>query len=286
MHSAPATLLLLSLFARLGEAQSTSPGAVSDSTVQPLTPVSRCTAGPGGQLVTGSPDTAEATDNNCASAMAAAQAQMSPAQMGQLQALMNPDLLARMQALMSPAQMAQLKGQMSPELLAQMQAQMRQVPKGQMQQAQMPPGQMPIEVPGMPPQVGGPGMPMPGINPMSGEAGGKNIELSSHLVRDLKKGKTVVRNIDWTPGSGTVSNQGSSAFTGAMAKVAAAMKQAGGSYRVDLYMDQQSGNVVVRTLGPQRLAAVQASLAKGGATPQMGQARKDGDPRLEIVKLK
>jgi hypothetical protein len=122
--------------------------------------------------------------------------------------------------------------------------------------------------------------------PTSGEAGGKKIELSSDLVRDLKKGKTVVRNIDWIPGAGSVTTGSSEAFTGAMVQIAAAMKQAGGAYRIDLYMDQQSGDIVVRTLGPQRLAAVRASLAKGGATPQIGEPRKDGDPRLEIVRLK
>ena len=107
----------------------------------------------------------------------------------------------------------------------------------------------------------------------------------------MKKGKTVIRNIDWVPGGGNVSSAGADEFARAMAQVAAAMKQTKGSYRIDLYMDQQSGNIVVRTLGPQRLAAVQGSLVRGGAPPgadgpQIGKSEKDRDPRLEVVRLK
>jgi hypothetical protein len=127
---------------------------------------------------------------------------------------------------------------------------------------------------------------MPGYARDNG--GSKGIQLSSDPVRDLKQGKTVVRNIDWVPGGGTVTAAGSDAFAGAMGKIAAAMKQVGGSYSVELYMDPQSGDIVVRKLGPLRLATVQASLVKAGAGgngPQVGQAKKDGEPRLEIVRL-
>ncbi len=180
---------------------------------------------------------------------------------------------------MDPAMMAAYSAQMAAAMQA-MQAGMAQAGAGG---AGMPPGAM-----AMPP--GAMGMP-PGAMGMPGEAGGKALEVSADLSGDLKKGKTVIRNIDWVPGGGTVSPAGADGFTQAMAQVAAAMKQAGGSYRLDLYMDKQSGDVVVKTLGPQRLAAVQASLVKGGASPgadgpQIGKSKKDGDPRLEIVKLK
>ncbi len=141
--------------------------------------------------------------------------------------------------------------------------------------------------------TGGAGMPpgMPQAMGASGEGGGKALEVSSDLPGDLKKGKTVIRNIDWIPGGETVSPSGADGFAWAMAQVAAAMKQAGGAYRLDLYMDKQSGDAMVGTLGPQRLAAVQAALVEGGATPgadgpQIGKSKKAGDPRLEIVRLK
>jgi hypothetical protein len=181
-----------------------------------------------------------------------------------------------------PAMMAAYSAQMAAAMQA-MQAGMAQAGAGG---AGMPPG-MPPGAMAMPPGMGMP----PGAMGTPGEAGGEALEVSSDLPGDLKNGKTVIRNIDWVPGGGTVSPAGADGFSQAMAQVAAAMKQAGGSYRLDLYMDQQSGDVVVKTLGPQRLATVRAALVEGGAAPepdgpQIGKSKKDGDPRLEVVKLK
>jgi hypothetical protein len=194
------------------------------------------------------------------------------------------------------AQMPSMPGNGDPQSTAVMQAmraRMAQMGAG----AGMPPGAMAMSpeelMKQMRAQMGAAGdsMPLGLTQGPPGEGGVKALEVSSDLAGDLKKGKTVIRNIDWVPGRGAVSPAGADGFARAMAQVAAAMKQAGGSYRVDLYMDKQSGNVVVRTLGPQRLAAVQASLVEGGATPgadgpQIGKSEKDGDPRLEVVRLK
>ena len=234
---------------------------------------------------------------------------MSPEQLKQMQAPMgamqgngDAQTAALMQAMQARiAQMAGGKGAMamSPEQLKQMQAQMAamqgngnaQSPaamQAQMDQAMAGGDSMPRGAMAMPP--GEMGMPL-GSMGMAGGRVAKALDLSSDLPGDLKKGKTIIRNIDWIPGGGTVSPAGADDFAHAMARVAAAIKQAGGSYRLDLYMDKQSGNIVVRTLGPQRLAAVQASLVEDGATPgtdgpQIGKSMRDGDPRLEIVRLK
>jgi hypothetical protein len=144
-------------------------------------------------------------------------------------------------------------------------------------------------VAGAPPGInlgGGAGLSVPGKSRMSGEEEENPIGLSSDLARDLKQGKTLVRNIDWEAGAGAVAPEGAASFDRAMAQLAAAMSQVGGSYQLDLYMDQESPKVVVRTLGPQRLATIQSSLAKRGVTPRLGEIRKDGDPRVEIVRLK
>jgi hypothetical protein len=234
---------------------------------------------------------------------------MSPEQLKQLQAQMgamkgNGDAqsTALMQAMQ--ARMAQMAGGagamgMSPEQFKQLGEQMAAMQgngtalspaaiQAQMDQAKAGGDSTPPEVRAMPPEEMGMNL---GAMGMSGGRVAKALEVSSDLPGDMKKGKTVIRNIDWIPGGGTVSPAGADGFDRAMAQVAAAMKQAGGSYRIDLYMDKQSGNIVVRTLGAQRLAAIQASLVKGGASkgadgPQIGTSSKDGDPRVEIVRLK
>jgi hypothetical protein len=131
-----------------------------------------------------------------------------------------------------------------------------------------------------------PGMPMAPGAAGPGEAAGKALEISADLGADLKKGKTIVRNIDWIAGGEAVSTEGADAFTRGLTGIAAAMAQAGSAYRLDLYMDKQSGDAVVRTLGPRRLAAVQQALLQQGAPDtEIGKSKKDKDPRLEIVKL-
>jgi hypothetical protein len=124
------------------------------------------------------------------------------------------------------------------------------------------------------------------------EAPGLSVELSPDLAADLAKGKTTVRNIDWVAGTPGISATGTPGFTQAMTQLAAALAQLGGSYRLDLYLDQRYEDVIVKTLGAQRLSTVQTALsgAVGSAqtTPvlEVGKAKKDKHPRLEIVKRK
>lgn len=190
---------------------------------------------------------------------------------------MNPQMMAAMATMagrLDPAQMAQIRAMMSQMQagMADMGSQMSPVTPSQSDEGGSP---------GMPP-----GMAMPSMSGFGGMGAEKPIELSSHLVQDLKKGKTAVRNISWEPGAGTVASSGSAAFERAMNQVAAAIRQAGGSYRLDLYMDQQSAKAVVRTLGPLRLGTAQSALARRGVRPELGGIRQDGDPRLEIIRLK
>lgn len=264
-------------------------GVARNKVVQQIAKTAACTMLPGGQVVAGAIDAAAnkdavgaaagaATGTTCMPGMGGAGAMASGAMAGGAMpggAGMSAAAAAAAGAGgqpsgMDPAMMAAYSAQMAAAMQA-MQAQMAQ------------PGAAGA---GMPP--GATGMP-PGAMGAPGEAGGKALQVSSDLPGDLKKGKTVIRNIDWIPGGGAVSPAGADGFGQAMAQVAAAMKQAGGSYRLDLYMDKHSGDVVVRALGPERLAAVQASLVQGGVAPgpdgpQIGKSKKDGDPRLEIVR--
>ena len=128
-----------------------------------------------------------------------------------------------------------------------------------------------------------PGMPGGG---MTGEGMGQPIAVTA------EKNKTVIRNIDWVPGTGAVSATGARPFQQALIQAGTAVLQAGGSYRLDLYMDKQSPDAVTKSLGSQRLASVQSAFLSGpmagqpNAVPLAGKIKRDGDPRLEIVKIK
>lgn len=144
-------------------------------------------------------------------------------------------------------------------------------------------GQMPV-MPGM----AGPGN-MAGL---PSEAEGRPLEVSSDLLDELRKGKSAVRHIDWIAGTPSLSAVGSAGFAEAMGTILAAMRQLGGSYRLDLYMDKRYDETAVAALGQQRLSTVQMALLNAGgasdptAMPQIGKIKRDGDPRLEIVKVR
>ena len=148
---------------------------------------------------------------------------------------------------------------------------------------------------GTPGRMGGPGF-MPGALPgaMPGaaltEGAGQPLDVAPDLVGQLRKGKTAVRHIDWVAGSVVLSDQGTGAFAKAAADITAAMREAGGRYRLDLYMDKRYDDASAKMLGPQRLTTVQgilaqASGAEASAGPKIGKVKRDGDPRLEIVKV-
>lgn len=118
------------------------------------------------------------------------------------------------------------------------------------------------------------------------EAPGKSVTLSTDLAAELAKGRTVVKDIDWLAGGSEVSESGAGAFAGAMAKVAAAVKKAGGAYRADIYLDRRYEDAAIPALGSARLKVVQAALEQAGlesGVVAVGKAKKDKKPRLEIV---
>jgi hypothetical protein len=87
-----------------------------------------------------------------------------------------------------------------------------------------------------------------------------------------------------------MSAAGSAAFVEAVGTIAAAMRQVGGSYRLDLYVDKRYDESAVAALGQQRLSTVQLMFLNAGdgsdpnGVPRVGKTKRDGDPRLEIVK--
>lgn len=124
------------------------------------------------------------------------------------------------------------------------------------------------------------------------EAPGQTVALSPDVAAELTKGKTIVRGIDWIGGMPGVSPAGTPGFTQAMAQLGGVMAQVGGTYRLDLYLDNRYEDAAAKSLGAQRLATVEAALADGlggdhrTATLELGKTKRDKNPRLEVVRKK
>jgi hypothetical protein len=121
------------------------------------------------------------------------------------------------------------------------------------------------------------------------EAPGKSVALASDPAADLAKGKMVIRDIDWIAYGGEISAEGAPAFRKAMATLAAALAQAKGTYRADIYLDKRYDDSAVEPLGSARLQTVQRALEAAGVASGVvttGKAKKDKKPRLEIVKVR
>lgn len=126
---------------------------------------------------------------------------------------------------------------------------------------------------------------MPGMHAAAmSEAPGQAVEIAADLPAELKKGKTVVRGIDWVAASAEVSPAGRAEFDEAMVRLAQAIKESGQRYRLDLYVDQAS-----EAQGSSRLQLVQTTLTASLGDPaavEIGKTKRDKNPRLEVVKAK
>jgi hypothetical protein len=119
------------------------------------------------------------------------------------------------------------------------------------------------------------------------EAAGKRVSLPKKLGDDLKKGRAVVRDIDWLTGGGEVAETGMAEFREAMTTLSAALAQAGGSYRADIYLDKRYEDAAAAAIGSARLSVVVKALEQAGVGAGVvtaGKAKKDKRPRLEIVR--
>lgn len=125
-------------------------------------------------------------------------------------------------------------------MMAAMQMQAMTAQLAQMQRMSGATGAVPGTMPGMPGGTMGEGMGQP-------------------IAVTAEKNKTVIRNIDWMPGTGAASATGTEPFQQALTQAGTAVLQAGRSYRLDLYMDKQSPDAASKSLGSQRLASVQTA---------------------------
>jgi len=122
------------------------------------------------------------------------------------------------------------------------------------------------------------------------EASGQQIKLSGAVDDEIRKGKLVIKKIDWVHGSPSVSAPMTQSFMDLMTTAGQAISKAGGAYRVDIYMDKKYTDAEIASLGQQRAGIVAASLQAGGKlSPDLalvGKIGKDKEQRVEIVKVK
>ncbi len=121
------------------------------------------------------------------------------------------------------------------------------------------------------------------------EAAGEQTKLSGTPADEIKKGKLTIKQIDWIRGSPGVSPNTTPALVELMTTVAQAMKAAGGTYHVDVYMDKRYSDGEVAALGVQRagmLVSVLQDRAQLGDAVAPGKIGKDKEQRVEIVKNK
>ncbi|HEV7706301.1 MAG TPA: hypothetical protein VGO46_18530, partial [Gemmatimonadaceae bacterium] len=128
-----------------------------------------------------------------------------------------------------------------------------------------------------------------GTGEISTEAAGEQMKLSGAVPDEIKKGKLVIKKIDWVHDNASVSPSTTQGFMDLMMSAGQAMKAAGATYRVDVYMDKKYADAESATLGAQRALVVVSLLQAGGQLGDAvvaGKVGKDKEQRVEIVKVK
>jgi hypothetical protein len=121
------------------------------------------------------------------------------------------------------------------------------------------------------------------------ESSGEQMKLSGPVSDEIKKGKLVIKKIDWMHDNAAVSPSSTQGFMDLMMSVAEAMKNTGARYRVDVYSDKKYAEAEIATLGAQRAAMIVSLLQAGGQLGEAvvaGKIGKDKEQRVEIMKVK
>jgi hypothetical protein len=271
-------------------------GVAHNKTVQNVTKAALCTAVPGGQYMVAAAE-AKKANSSVASNVANAQScipgvpgagmagtggmggkgMIAGAAMGAAGTLGTPGAAgqnpgaaqaAAMSGMMRGAPGGATPGMPTPEQIAAMQSMMTQMQAGGV-------------------QPGGTGA--GGMGAMTTEAAGQQVKLSGDVASEIKKGKLTIKQLDWIRGSPTLSSSTTQGFIDLMTNAGQAMKEAGGVYRVDVYMDKKYSDQEIEALGAQRAAVVVAALQDRGQVGQgvvAGKVGKEKEQRVEIVKVK
>lgn len=253
--------------------------------VKTIAKTAACTMVPGGQAIAGAIDAASASNTTEAAqgaAGAAAGTSCMPGMAGAAGAAgaAGPAAAAGLGAGGADPTydaMAGLGGGGDANTMAMMQQMMANAQAAQMRMGAaggMPAGAMPGAMPGG------------GMMPEVTEAPGQLPVLATDISAELADGKTAVRKIDWSASGSHVSASASPAFDEAMKQLAAAMAEAGGKYRINLYMDKRYNDLALKMYGPGRLEVVRAALtaAQPSLKVEVGKVKHDDDARVEIVR--
>ena len=130
---------------------------------------------------------------------------------------------------------------------------------------------------------------MGGTAGMTTEAPSEQLKLSGQVADEIKKGKLVIKKIDWVHGAPTVSPSTMQGFLDVMMSVGQAIKAAGGNYRVDVYMDKKYSDEDRAALGVQRMSLIEAARQRSGPAPRavvVGKVDKDKEQRVGIGREK
>jgi hypothetical protein len=267
-------------------------GVAHNKTVQSVAKAAVCSAVPGGQYMVGA---AEAAKSKTSIASGAANAQpcipgmpgagagmggmgakgaLAGAAMGAAGSLGAPGVpglpgavgapnaaqAAAMAAMMRGAPGGATPGMPTPEQIAAMQATVMQMQSGAM-----------------------------AAGAMTTEAAGQQVKLSGSVADEIKKGKLTIKQLDWIRGSPGVSPSTTQGFVDLMTSVGTAMREAGGVYRVDVYMDKKYNDQEIAALGAGRAGMIVSALQDVGQVGQgvvAGKVGKEKEQRVEIVKVK
>ena len=256
--------------------------------VKAVVKTAACTMVPGGQVIAGAIDAASANSTaeaaqgaagaaagtTCMPGMAGAAGAAGPAAAAGLGASGADPTYAAMAGLGAggDANTAAMVQQMMANAQA---AQMRMGATAGMPAGAMPGGAIPAGA-----------MPGGGMMPEVTEAPGQLPVLAADIPAELAEGKTAVRKIDWSASGAQVSAAASPALDEAMKQLAAAMTEAGGKYRINLYMDKRYNDLALKMYGPGRLEVVRAALtaAQPSLKLEVGKVKHDDDARVEIVR--
>ena len=248
-----------------------------------------CTAVPGGQIIAGALDGAETKDVAGAAASAATGGGSCMPGMGSLGgAAAGASGLGGVgtDALGAPVPTAALPGlpsagmpamTMSPEQMKQMQEQYAKMgmDPAQLQAMQQMMAGMPGGAPAAAP---GPESPVPAAAPGTG---------APALTRE--KGRIVVHQLPWVPGSDARQQGGELAFAMAIHNVALAMDPAGKRYKVEARVENLGGKAETKALARKRADAVVAALTREGIPgPRLSvvDGKADKDPRIIVSETK
>ena len=113
------------------------------------------------------------------------------------------------------------------------------------------------------------------------------VQVPADLLGELRSGRTALRRIGWVPAAAELKEGAGSAFSDAIATLALAIRQAGGSYRADFYVEPPADKATAQRLAAGRFAAVRDALTHAGLPDDAvvpGTVAVDKDARLELVR--